>query len=186
MMDDYHTHLRHGRNYLRLNDKEIKPVGHATDLFTSWACDFIKRQKPGRPFFLYLAYNAPHAPVQPPEAWLKKVKARQPSMDAKRARLAALIEHLDDGVGKVLGALKEAGLDRDTLVIFTSDNGGQLDLGASNGVLRGSKGSMYEGGLKEPAAMAWPGRIKAGSSSERICLTMDLFPTVLEAAGVPC
>ena len=186
MMDDYHTHLRHGRNYMRHNDKEIHPVGHATDLFTAWACDFIKQQKPGRPFFLYLAYNAPHAPIQPTEAWLKKVKARQPALDAKRARLAALIEHLDDGVGKVLAAVKEAGLDRDTLVIFTSDNGGQLDLGASNGALRGSKGSMYEGGLKEPAAMAWPGRIKPGSHSERLCLTMDLFPTVLEAAGVPC
>jgi arylsulfatase A-like enzyme len=185
-MDDYNTHLRHGRNYMRLNDQEIKPTGHATDLFTSWACDFIKRQKAGKPFFLYLAYNAPHAPIQPTEAWLKKVKTRQPDMDPKRARLAALIEHLDDGVGKVLGALKETGVDRDTLVIFTSDNGGQVDLGASNGPLRGSKGSMYEGGLKEPTAMAWPGRIRAGSQSERVCLTMDVFPTVLEAAGVPC
>jgi arylsulfatase A-like enzyme len=183
MMDDYLTHRRHGKNYLRLNDREIDPKGHATDLFTAWACDFIKH-KADRPFFLYLAYNAPHAPIQPLPEWLEKVQKRQPGIDAKRAKLVALIEHLDDGVGKVLAALKEAGADQNTLIIFTSDNGGQLDLGANNGPLRGSKGSMYEGGLKEPMAAAWPGRIKAGSQSERIFLTMDIFPTVLEAAGV--
>lgn len=185
MMDDYTNHRRHGNNYLRLNDKEIDPKGHATDLFTTWACEFLKEQKPERPFFLYLAYNAPHAPIQPPAEWLEKVQKRQPGVDPKRAKLVALIEHLDDGVGKVLATLKESGLDRNTLVIFTSDNGGQLDLGASNGPIRGTKGSMYEGGLKEPMAAVWPERIKAGSQSERVCLTMDIFPTVLEAAGVP-
>jgi arylsulfatase A-like enzyme len=184
MMDDYLTHRRHGKNYLRLNDKEIDPKGHATDLFTGWACDFIKEQKADRPFFLYLAYNAPHAPIQPLPEWVEKVHKRQPEIDAKRAKLIALIEHMDDGVGKVLAALKEAGVDQNTLVIFTSDNGGQLDLGASNGPLRGSKGSMYEGGLREPMAAAWPGKIKPESRSERVCLTMDIFPTVLEAAGV--
>jgi arylsulfatase A-like enzyme len=186
MMDDYLTHRRHGKSYLRLNDKEIDPPGHATDLFTTWACDFIKEQKSDRPFFLYLAYNAPHAPIQPPQEWLEKVQKRQPGIDVKRAKLVALIEHMDDGVGKLLAALKEARLDENTLVIFTSDNGGQLDLGASNGALRGSKGSMYEGGLKEPMAAAWPGRIRPGTHAERVCLTMDLFPTVLEAAGVAC
>lgn len=186
MMDDYVTHLRHGKNYLRLNDKEITPEGHATDLFTTWACDYLKRQKADQPFFLYLAYNAPHAPIQPPAEWLEKVKKREPNLADKRAKLVALIEHMDDGVGKVLATLKEAGLDRDTLVIFTSDNGGQLDLGANNGPIRGTKGSMYEGGLKEPMAVAWPGQVKPGSTSDRICLTMDIFPTVLEAAGVTC
>jgi arylsulfatase A-like enzyme len=186
MMDDYLTHLRHGKNYLRLNDQVIQSTGHATDLFTTWACDFLKQQKPERPFFLYLAYNAPHAPIQPPQEWLEKVQKRQPDIDPKRARLIALVEHLDDGVGKVLDTLKITGLNSNTLIVFTSDNGGQLDLGASNGSLRGSKGSMYEGGLKEPMAAAWPGRIKSGSHTERVCLMMDLFPTVLEAAGVPC
>lgn len=186
MMDDYRTHLRHGKNYLRLEEREIEPTGHATDLFTTWACDFLKQQKPDRPFFLYLAYNAPHAPIQPPADWLEKVQKRQPGLGAKRARLVALIEHLDDGIGKVLDALKAAGLDRDTLIVFTSDNGGQVDVGASNGPLRGSKGSMYEGGLREPTAAVWPGRIQPGSSSERVCLSMDIFPTVLEGAGVSC
>lgn len=184
MMDDYLTHLRHGRNYLRLNDQAIQPTGHATDLFTTWSCEFLNQQQPDRPFFLYLAYNAPHAPIQPPEDWLAKVKQRDPNIDPRRAKLVALIEHLDNGIGKVLDTLKATGLDRNTLVVFTSDNGGQLDLGANNGALRGSKGSMYEGGLKEPMTAAWPGRIKPGSHSEQIGLTMDLFPTVLEATGV--
>jgi arylsulfatase A-like enzyme len=186
MMDDYLTHLRHGKNYLRLNDKEIQPTGHATDLFTTWACDFLKQQSPDRPFFLYLPYNAPHAPIQPPPEWVEKVQKRQSGIESRRAKLIALIEHMDDGIGKVLDTLKTTGLDRETLVIFTSDNGGQRDLGASNGSLRGTKGTMYEGGLKEPMAAAWPGRIKPGSQSDRVCLTMDIFPTVLEAAGVAC
>ncbi len=184
MMDDYWTHLRHGNNYMRSGTWEIAPTGHATDLFTTWACDFIKQQTADQPFFLYLAYNAPHAPIQPPEEWLTRVQRRQPDLDPKRAKLVALIEHMDDGIGKVLRTLRETGQERNTLILFTSDNGGQLDLGASNGALRGSKGSMYEGGLKEPMAAAWPGKIKPGSMSERVCLTMDIFPTVLEAAGI--
>jgi arylsulfatase A-like enzyme len=185
MMDDYRTHLRHDKNYMRHNDQAIQPTGHATDLFTTWACDFLNQQKPDRPFFLYLAYNAPHAPIQPPPEWLEKVKKRQPDLDEKRAKLVALIEHLDDGIGKVLETLRSRGLDRQTLVLFTSDNGGPLEFGASNGSLRGGKGSMYEGGLRVPLAAVWPGRIKPDSRSQHIGLTMDIFPTVLEAAGVP-
>jgi arylsulfatase A-like enzyme len=184
MMDDYFSHLRHGKNYLRLDGKEIQPEGHATDLFTAWACDWLRQQKKGQPFFLYLAYNAPHGPIQPPEDWLARVQKRQPGLSAQRAKLVALIEHMDAGIGKVLAALQEGGLESDTLVVFTSDNGGPLEVGARNGPLRGGKGSMYEGGLKVPMAAAWPGRIKPGTSGERVGLSMDLFPTALEAAGV--
>ena len=184
MMDDYHNHRRHGFNYMRLNEKEIDPEGHATDLFTQWSIDHIgQRAKSKQPFFLHLAYNAPHAPIQPPEDWLAHIKTRQNNIDDKRARLVALIEHLDDGIGKVLAALKETGLSDNTLVIFTSDNGGQLSVGASNGPLRAGKGDMYEGGIRVPACAAWPGRIEPGSKSDRVALTMDLFPTICDAAG---
>jgi arylsulfatase A-like enzyme len=78
MMDDYYQHRRHGNNYMRLNDKQIDPKGHATDLFTQWAVDYINsRSKKTQPFFLYLAYNAPHTPIQPPDDWLRRVKNRQ-------------------------------------------------------------------------------------------------------------
>jgi arylsulfatase A-like enzyme len=184
MMDDYYNHRRHGFNYMRLNEKEIDPEGHATDLFTQWSTDYIRRRAESKgPFFLYLAYNAPHTPIQPPENWLARVKKRQKNIDDKRARLVALIEHLDDGIGKVLTVLKETGQSDNTLVIFTSDNGGQLSVGANNGPLRAGKGDMYEGGIRAPACAAWPGKIEPGSKSDRVALTMDLFPTICDAAG---
>ena len=184
MMDDYYNHRRHGNNYMRLNGKEIDPEGHATDLFTQWAVDYISdRAKSDKPFFLYLAYNAPHTPIQPPDDWLVRVKNREPGIDDKRAKLVALIEHLDDGIGKVVTALKDAGISNNTLVIFTSDNGGQLNVGANNGPLNGSKGQMDEGGIRVPMCAVWPGRIKPGSRSDHVALTMDLYPTICEAAG---
>ncbi len=191
MMDDYYKHRRHGNNYMRLasreagslNDKEIHPEGHATDLFTQWAIDYIRRRSgSGQPFFLYLAYNAPHTPIQPPADWLQRIRDRQPNISNKRAKLVALIEHLDDGIGKVITALKQSGLNNNTLLIFTSDNGGQLNVGANNGPLRAGKQDMYEGGIRVPMCAVWPNRIKPGSQSNRVALTMDLFPTICEVA----
>lgn len=184
MMDDYVSHLRNGRNFMRKNREVIEPAGHATDLFTAWACDYLTERARGKqPFFLYLAYNAPHDPVQPPREWLEKIRRREPQMSPKRASLVALIEQMDDGIGKVLDTLERTGQAQNTLVIFTSDNGGILGNGAHNGPWRSEKQHMYEGGLRVPCAVRWPGHIKAASKSDRIGVTMDLFPTVLEAAG---
>jgi arylsulfatase A-like enzyme len=186
MMDDYYKHRRHGVNYMRFNGGEIDPTGHATDLFSQWACDYIEQQsRESRPFFLYLAYNAPHTPIQPPPEWVEKVKAREPDIDGRRARLVALIEHMDAGIGQVLETLRKTDLSNNTFVVFTSDNGGQLSAGANNGALRDGKQSMYEGGLRVPACFVWPGRIDGGSRSDRVALTMDLYPTICDAAGVP-
>jgi arylsulfatase A-like enzyme len=183
MMDDYYTHRRHGFNYLRLDRKEIDPEGHATDLFTQWAVDYLhERADTKQPFFLYLAYNAPHAPIQPPAEWLERVKQREKGISDRRAGLVALIEHLDAGIGKVLDVLKETGLADNTLVFFTSDNGGQLSLGATNGPWRAGKGDLYEGGMRVPMCAVWPGRIQPGSRSDRVALTMDLLPTICAAA----
>jgi arylsulfatase A-like enzyme len=185
MMDDYYSHRRHGFNYLRLDGKEIDPEGHATDLFTQWAIDYLReRAQAKQPFFLYLAYNAPHAPIQPPQEWLARVRQRENGISDNRAKLVALIEHLDAGIGKIIDALKETGVSDNTLVIFTSDNGGQLSLGATNGPLRGGKGDLYEGGIRVPMCAVWPGRIQLGSRTDRVALTMDLFPTICAAAGV--
>jgi len=184
MMDDYYNHRRHGINYMRLNQKEIDPKGHATDLFSQWAIDYIKdRSRSKQPFFLYLAYNAPHTPIQPPKDWFEKVKKREKNISDKRARLVALIEHMDDGIGKVIASLKDNGLDNNTLIIFTSDNGGQLNVGANNGPLRAGKQDMYEGGIRVPMCAVWPSKIKAGSRGDRVALTMDLCPTICEAAA---
>ena len=185
MMDDYYTHRRHGINYMREGRHVIDPEGHATELFTKWAREYIReRTKSEAPFFLYLAYNAPHAPIQPPEEWLERVRQREPDVSERRAKMIALIEHLDDGVGRVVETLKETGAYEDnTLVVFTSDNGGATWLGATNGPLRGAKQDMYEGGIRVPMAAVWPGRIEAGSELSHPAMTADLYPTFAEAAG---
>ena len=184
MMDDYYTHRRGGINFMRRNGRTIDPEGHATDLFSQWAADYVRdRAGKKQPFFLYLPYNAPHTPIQPPPDWLERVRKREPDVPDRRAKLMALIEHMDHGIGQVLTALRETGQDRNTLVIFVSDNGGQVNVGARNGDVRDGKGTMYEGGIKVPAAARWPGHIEPGSRSNLIALTMDIFPTVLQAAG---
>lgn len=185
MMEDYVDKRRNGFNYMRLNEQEIDPAGHATDLFSQWAVDYIEsREDEEDPFFLYLAYNAPHFPVQPPKEYLDRVKARDPNLQDKRANLIALIEHMDDGIGQVINTLKETGQYENTLIIFTSDNGGHLPDMANNGDLRDGKQSMYEGGLRVPMVAVWPGKIKAGSTSSQINTTMDVYPTLVELTGL--
>lgn len=185
MMDSYTTHLRHGNNYLRRNREVITPTGHATDLFTQWACDYLReRAAAGRPFFLYLAYNAPHFPIEPPAEWLQRVQARQPGLDPKRAANVALVEHMDDGVGRVLAALRDTGLERNTLVFFASDNGGSLPHAQNNDPWRDGKQSHYDGGLRSPFLARWPAVIAPGSRSDYAGLNFDIFATCLEAAGV--
>ncbi|MEZ5943487.1 MAG: sulfatase-like hydrolase/transferase [Planctomycetaceae bacterium] len=185
MMDDYYTHLRHGNNYMRCGPVTFEPEGHATDLFTKWAIRAVESRKGKQePFFLYLAYNAPHTPIQPPEDWLAKVKERDPNMTDRRAKLVALIEHLDHGFGQVLKAVDDSGLRDNTIVIFTSDNGGQLDVGANNGPLRDGKQSVYEGGIKVPCCVRWPGHVEAGSKTQFRAMSMDIYATIAATAGV--
>jgi len=185
MMDDYYHHRRHGQHYMRRNKEPIHPEGHATDLFTQWASEYITERKDhDQPFFLYLAYNAPHTPIQPPDAWFQRVKAREPGITDRRAKLVALIEHLDAGIGEVIDALKESGQLDDTLIIFTSDNGGQLNVGAQCGPHRGGKQDMFEGGIIVPACAVWPGVIEAGRRTDQLNMTMDIFPTLCDIAGI--
>lgn len=184
MMDDYYHHRRHGVNYMRLNREMIAPKGHATDLFTQWTCEWLSNYQAAAPFFLYLAYNAPHSPIQPPENWLERYRERYPNVEPKRAKLAALVEHLDAGIGRVLDCLQKSGHAERTLIIFSSDNGGAEYFGSDNGPLAGGKQEMLEGGIRVPTCVVWPGHIKPGTTSRRVAMTMDLFPTICDAAGV--
>jgi arylsulfatase A-like enzyme len=185
MMDDYWTHRRGGINWMRNNNEEIDPKGHATDIFTDWTIDYLnERTKKDEPFFLYLAYNAPHFPIQPPQNWLDKVTSREPNISEKRAKNVAFIEHLDFNLGRVMEALIETGLDENTLVVFTSDNGGALRFAQSNGKLRGGKQDMYEGGIRVPAFFFWKNKIEPGTVTENFAMLMDLFPTFCEASGI--
>ena len=185
MMDDYWDHLRHGINYMREDSKEIDPEGHATDLFTRWSIESLERlASQPKSFFHYLAYNAPHAPIQPPAEWLERYREREPETPLPRAQIAAFIEHLDDGVGQVLSALDRLGLTENTIVVFTSDNGGSIRYSSSNGPLRGGKTQMYEGGLKVPTCFRWPEGIPARTTEFR-ALTMDILPTLADLCGIP-
>ncbi len=184
MMDDYWTHLRGEENWMRRNEEVIDPQGHATDLFSQWSIDYIRDQsRKDKPFFLYLAYNAPHFPIQPPKRWLTKVKTREPHLNERRAANVAFVEHLDDGIGKVLASIKAAGIEDNTIVIFTSDNGGSIKYAQSNGKLRGGKQDHWEGGIRVPTCVVWPGKIPR-QRTNAIGMTMDFLPTLCEIAKV--
>jgi len=185
MMDDYYHHRRHGIGYLRRNAVAVEAQGHATDVFTAWACERLTElSKSERPFFLQLAYNAPHTPIQPPSDVLTNVLQREPGITEPRAKLVALIEHLDSGIGQVMETLKSLGLEDSTIVVFTSDNGGQLDAGANNGRWRDGKQSRYEGGIRVPCCLRWPGVTTEGSHCQFPAVTMDLVPTLCHAVGI--
>ena len=185
MMDDYYTHLRHDQNYMRKDLEVIDPRGHATDLFTEWAVEVIHgHAHSSQPFFLYLAYNAPHTPIQPPEDWIERVRQREPDASPERVKYIALVEHMDAGIGRVLDTLEQTGQLSNTLVVYTSDNGGQLNVGATNGDLKGGKGQMYEGGIRVPTCAMWADGIEKGNVCDNVAMLMDLFPTACEIAGV--
>ena len=181
MMDDYYKHERHGVNYMRENKRVIKPKGHATDLFSDWSAEFIReRAKMKKPFFLFLSYNAPHTPIQPPKEWTDKVIKREKDIKPQRAKLVALIEHMDEGIGRVIDSVE----DKDnTIIIFTSDNGGQANVGARNDPWRGEKQQMWEGGIRIPACMVWPSKLKGGSIYSGASMSMDWMPTLMEIIG---
>ncbi|WP_372898720.1 sulfatase [Stieleria sp.] len=187
MMDDYYDHRRGGINFMRRNSQEIDPEGHATELFTQWAIDYLNRrsQSPEQPFFLYLPYNAPHFPIQPPQEWLDRTKARYPDMEDKRARNVAFVEHLDYNLGRFLTHLDSLGFRDNTVVAFTSDNGGSLPHGQRNLPWRDGKQSHYDGGLKVPFIIRPLDKRLAGTKSDYAGLTFDLTATCLDLAGAP-
>jgi len=187
MMDDYWTHLRGGENWMRLNQKTITPEGHATEIFSDWAIDYINEHSTrpdDQPFFLYLAYNAPHFPIQPPEDWVDRVKKREPQLADLRATNVAFVENLDHHFGRVLSAIKAAGIADDTIIVFSSDNGGSLPHGALNDPWRGGKQDHWEGGIRVPTCVVWPGKIPVQSSNIP-GMSMDLLPSLAKIAGIP-
>lgn len=167
-------------NPLLRDSQPVNETAHLTEAFTREACDFITRHQ-SQPFFLYLAYNAVHSPLQADNGYLAKF-AHIP--DIHRRIFAALLAQLDDSVGTVLARLREAGLERDTLVVFLVDNGGATrELTSSNAPLRGEKGSLFEGGIRVPFILRWPARVPAGRTIETPILSMDATATALAAAG---
>lgn len=167
---------------LERNGRLVEVKEHLTTALGREAIDFVKRHA-NKPWFLYLAFNAPHNPQQPPDERLARFAAIQ---DPLRRKYAAQISLMDDMIGETLVALYVSGQAERTLVIFFSDNGGTPVhvTGADNKPLRGAKGSPYEGGIRVPFLMAWPGHLAAGAKEDRMVSAVDVFATALGVAGV--
>jgi arylsulfatase A-like enzyme len=165
--------------------KVVVETTYLTDAFTDRAVDFIKRQK-SQPFFLYLAFNAVHTPMQATDKYL----SRFPHIaDERRRTYAAMVSAMDDGIGKTLAALRAEGLDENTLIFFFSDNGGPIMAGttingSSNAPLRGSKRQTWEGGIRVAFIISWKGHLPEGKTDARPIIQLDVLPTALAAAGV--
>lgn len=157
----------------------VKTTKYLTDEFSDEAARFIEKHK-AEPFFLYLAYNAPHSPLQASDKYL----ARFPDIkNEKRRTYAAMVSAVDDGVGQVLAKLRELGLEEDTLVGFLSDNGGPGDNASDNQPLRGGKSTPWEGGIRVPFAAQWPGRIPKGLVYQKPVISLDIFATIAAQAN---
>ena len=161
------------------NGKPTPEVGYVTDRFGDAAVRFISNERE-KPFFLFVSFTAPHGPLQAKDEDLAKLSHIS---GVKRRKYAGLVVALDDNVGKVLKALDDADVAKNTLVVFTNDNGGQTKTGAVNTPLRGRKGQLYEGGVRVPCAMRWPGKIAKGSVIDDPVVAIDFAPTFIAAQG---
>jgi arylsulfatase A-like enzyme len=162
---------------------EGKEGDYLTDRLGDEAVKFIERSKDG-PFFLYLPHFAVHTPIQGKAELVEKYQQKlKPGLDQNNATYAAMIESMDATVGRIRAKLAERALDRRTIIVFTSDNGGRIPT-TSNKPLRYGKASAYEGGVRVPLIVHWPGVTKAGSASDVPTITMDLYPTIVEMCGL--
>ena len=162
------------------NAEAVSEPEYLTRAFAREAAAFIDRHR-REPFFLLLTFNAVHTPLEKPADDTGRFATIQ---DGRRRTYASMLAALDTGVGRVLDAVARAGIADDTLVVFISDNGGPPVNGSDNGRLRGHKASTWEGGIRVPFVVRWPGRVPAGATYDRPVIQLDVFPTALAAAGV--
>lgn len=184
----YSTHMGYSEPDYDANNPIVRgsqPVheeAYLTDALTREAVDFIDRHQ-DKPFFLCLAYNAVHSPLQGADTYMRQFGHIE---DLQRRIFAAMLANLDDSVGAITDKVRDTGLENDTIIVFLSDNGGPTrELTSSNRPLRGEKGHMYEGGIRVPFVMQWPGTLPQGATYDRPVISSDLFATVFAAADLP-
>ena len=193
--DEFFGFLGHSHSYLDTESatpnpifdgrKVVTDIPYLTDALTDRAVDFIKRQK-SHPFFLYLAFNAVHTPMETTDKYLARFAHIE---DKQRRTYAAMLSAMDDGIGKTLAALRAEGLEENTLIVFFNDNGGPTMAGttingSSNAPLRGSKRQTWEGGIRVAFIIRWKGHLAEGKIDPRPIIQLDVLPTALAAAGV--
>ncbi|HBE43423.1 MAG TPA: N-acetylgalactosamine-6-sulfatase [Bacteroidales bacterium] len=187
-MDYFHHRENTGPEYLDvliINGKPVTMPGYFTDLIGNEALNFIDKQDGKTPFFLYVPFTAPHAPYQGPEDYLS-----EPLPDTSylwnqskgpKHTYQAMIRSMDENIGKILDKLEEKQITGNTLIVFMSDNGGTTS--GDNGPLRGFKGNLFEGGIRVPCVVKWPGKIASGIVSDQPCMTMDISASIARVAG---
>lgn len=178
---NFYTHTLWRRVDWQRNGQTIIEEGYSTHLIADEAIRVMQDRDKNKPMFLYVTFNAPHTPLQAPEAAVAEYAQIE---DKNRRIYAAMVSEADVAIGRILDALSAEGLNDNTLVVFMSDNGGAPQLMADNGPLRGGKGSTWEGGIRVPAVMRWPGTLEAGSVYDRVMSVDDLLPTTAAALGL--
>ena len=177
---DYFTHQRNGRLDWHRNDQLCYDEGYSTHLIAKEACRIIREKSENKPLFLYVPFNAVHGPHQVPEKYLKPYAG----LEGVRLKYAGMTAAMDEAIGQIVTALDETGIRNDTLVIFSSDNGGPKPGSTSdNTPLRGGKASLYEGGLRACAFATWPGSIPGGQVIAEPLHGVDWYPTLVKLAG---
>ena len=179
---DYYYHCEwDGVHMLYENQRPVRREGYLTDLITDGAVEFVRRYKSPKPFFLYMPYTAPHTPLQGPDDKPPAAKTQEDWNQGTRETYVSMVERLDWGIGKILAALDDRGLAQNTLVIFFSDNGGTKM--ADNGPFSGYKGGLFEGGIREPCIVRWPGVLPEGKVTHQMSITLDLSRSIVRVAG---
>ncbi|MGY0602667.1 MAG: arylsulfatase B [Paraglaciecola chathamensis] len=177
---DYYTHVYFGGLDWQNNDTSLREEGFVTELLTAKAIDKITHFKGDKPFFMYLSYSAPHTPLQ----YVPNAINDYSGFESKdRQVFADMTSDVDQDIGEVLAALDKRGIAENTIVVFMSDNGGNLEAGANNGSLQGGKSSVYEGGVRVPVLIRWPAQLQSKTMTQPM-FTQDWAPTLLEAANI--
>jgi arylsulfatase A-like enzyme len=182
---DFFTHTGFAAHDLWEGDEEVFKEGYLTDLLTDRAVDFVRCQKAQKPFLLSLHYNAPHWPweTRRDAEESKRIGRKLAHLDGGSVKTyQEMIRIMDEGIGRVLAALDDIGAREDTLVVFTSDNGGERF--SDSYPLWGKKMDLLEGGIRVPYIVRWPAKLRAGEIDERLAMGMDWTPTFVAAAGV--
>ena len=179
----YFEHMdRVGAYDLWLGNETVEREGYTTDLISEDAVAFVESSR-DKPFFLYLSHAAPHFPWQGPEDADKLIQPKKKNwQEGDRETYIAMVESMDDGIGVLLDKLESLDLAENTLVIFTSDNGGHTH--SRNAPLRDYKGTLWEGGIRVPCVARWPSRIPAGAETDQVAITMDWTATFASLAGL--
>jgi arylsulfatase A-like enzyme len=179
-MLDYFTHIRDGSHDWYRDDRELKEEGYSTHLIAREACRLIKGKDQAKPLFLYVPFNGVHGPLQVPDSYMQPYAA----MKENRRKLAGMLAAVDEAIGQIVATLEETGQRENTLIVFSSDNGGPNPGALSdNGNLRAGKGTIFEGGTRVCAFANWPGHVPAGIIVKEPMHAVDWFPTLVKLAG---